>query len=132
MHRHLASLYNSIINNFPCSQEGIIIMVKYMTSKEQRIEQIQSRITESKRALGVSRQAGPLMLTGAGIMLFLALVMGSGVGFFGIGVITVSLAIIWAYSKSRDPTQLKKEIYHYEWDLYNLEKDLDKGNLTGP
>ena len=62
MHRRLASLYHLIINNFPCSQEGIIILVKDMTSKEQRIEQIQNRITESKRALGVSRQAGPLML----------------------------------------------------------------------
>jgi Flp pilus assembly protein TadB len=105
--------------------------VKDRTSKEQRIEQIQNRITESKRALGVSRQAGPLMLLSAGIILFLAPVTGFGVGFFGIGVITVLLAIIWAYAKSRDATQLKKEIYHYEWDLYNLEKDLDNGNLTG-
>jgi hypothetical protein len=65
------------------------------------------------------------------VSFFLAPVMGSGVGYFGIGVITVLLAIIWAYAKSGDATQLKKEIYHYEWDLYNLEKDLDNGNLTG-
>jgi Flp pilus assembly protein TadB len=101
-----------------------------MTPKEQRIEHMKNRIAESKRALGGSRQVGPLIVIFAGIVLFLAPVMGFGIGFFGIGVITVLLAIIWAYSKSRDATQLKKEIYEYEWNLYNLEKDLEKGNLT--
>ena len=56
--------------------------------------------------------------------------MGFSGGFVGLGVITVLLAIVWAYSKSRDATQLKKEIYHYEWVLYNIEKDLEKGNMT--
>jgi len=101
-----------------------------MTPKEQRIEFMKNRIAESKRALGGSRHVGPLIVICAGIGLFLAPVMGFGVGFFGIGVITVLLAIIWAYSRSRDAAQLKKEIYHYEWDLYNLEKDLDTRNLT--
>ena len=65
-----------------------------------------------------------------GIALFLAPVTGFGVGFLGIGAITVLLAIVWAYSKSRDATQLKKEIYHYEWEISNLKRDLGKWNTT--
>ena len=101
-----------------------------MTPKEQRIEQMKNRIAESKRALGGSSQVGPLVVIFFGIVLFLTPVMGISVGFVGLGVITVLLAIVWAYSKSRDATQLKKEIYHYEWVLYNIEKDLEKGNMT--
>jgi uncharacterized membrane protein len=101
-----------------------------MTQKEQRIEHMKNRIAESKRALGVSRQAGPLVVILLGIGLFLAPALGFGAGFFGIGVITVLLAVIWAYTKSRDATQLKREIYQYEWALYNLEKDLENGNIT--
>lgn len=101
-----------------------------MTLKEQRIEHMKNRIAESKRALGISRQVGPLMVISLGIGLFLAPALGFGVEFFGIGVITVLLAIVWAYSKSRDANQLKKEIYRYEWELYNIEKDLEKGNMT--
>ena len=131
MHRRLASLYNSIINNFPCSQEGIIIPVKDIASKEPQIEQIQNRIPESKRALGGCQGKLAQSCSQVPVSFFLAPVIGSGVGFFRIGVITVLLAIIRAYAKSGDATQLKKEIYHYEWDLYNLAKDLDNGNLTG-
>jgi hypothetical protein len=40
------------------------------------------------------------------------------------------LAIVWAYTKSRDATQLKKEIFHNEWELYNIEKDLEIGHMT--
>jgi hypothetical protein len=101
-----------------------------MTQKEQRIEQMKNRIAESKRALGGSRQVGPLVVMVLGIVLFLAPGMGFGVEFWGIGIITVLLGIVWAYSKSRDADQLKKEIYRYEWELYNIEKDLDKGPLT--
>jgi Flp pilus assembly protein TadB len=101
-----------------------------MTLKEQRIEQIKNRIAESKRSLGVSRQAGPLVVILLGIGLFLAPTLGFGVGFFGIGVITVLLGVIWAYTKSRDATQLKREIYQYEWALDTLEKDLENGNMT--
>ena len=101
-----------------------------MTQHEQRIEHMKNRIAESKRAQGGSRYIGPLLLIFLGIVLFLAPSMGFGVEFFGMGVITVLLAIVWAYSKSRDVTQLKKEIYRYEWELYNLEKGLDKGNMT--
>ena len=99
-----------------------------MMPKEQRIEHMKNRIAESKKALGGSRYIGPLMVLFFGIVLFLAPVLGFGGEFFGMGVITVLLAIVWAYSKSRDATQLKKEIYRYEWDLYNLEKGLEKGN----
>jgi Zn-dependent membrane protease YugP len=109
---------------------NFIIRGNVMTPKEQRIEDMKNRITESKRALGFSRQVGPLVVLFFGIVLFLAAVMGFGVGFFGIGIITVLLAIVWAYAKSRDATQLKKEIFHYEWELYNIEKDLEKGNIT--
>jgi len=91
---------------------------------------MKNRITESKRALGSSRQIGPLIVISAGIVLLMAPVMGLGVGLFGMGVITVLLAMIWAYSKSRDAAQLKKEIFQYEWDLDNLEKDFEIGNLT--
>jgi len=101
-----------------------------MMPKEQRIEHMKNRIDESKRARGGSRYIGPLMVIFLGIVLFLAPVMGFGGGFFGMGVMTVLLAIVWAYSKSRDATQLKKEIYRYEWDLYNLEKGLENGNIT--
>jgi len=101
-----------------------------MTLKEQRIEHMKNRIAESKRALGVSRQIGPLVVILVGFGLFLAPAAGFGVEFFGIGVITVLLAIVWAYSKSRDATQLKKEIFHYEWELYDIEKDLEIGNMT--
>lgn len=101
-----------------------------MTLKEQRIEHIKNRIAESKRALGGSRQIGPLVVISFGIVLFLTPMMGFSDGFVGLGVITVLLAIVWAYSKSRDATQLKKEIYQYEWDLYTIEKDLEKGNMT--
>jgi len=101
-----------------------------MMPKEQRIEHMKNRIAESKRAHGGSRYVGPLMVIFLGIVLFLAPVMGFGGGFFGMGVMTVLLAIVWAYSKSRDATQLKKEIYRYEWDLYNLEKGLENGNMT--
>jgi len=101
-----------------------------MTPKEQRIEDMKNRITESKRALGFSRQVGPLVVMFLGIVLFLAPVMGFGVEFFGIGVIMVLLAIVWAYTKSRDATQLKKEIFHNEWELYNIEKDLETGHMT--
>jgi hypothetical protein len=99
-----------------------------MTVKEQRIEHVKNRIAESKRALGVSRQAGPLGVIVLGIGLFVLPSLGFGVGFFGIGVIVVLLGILWAYSKSRDSTQLKKEIYQYEWELYTIERDLEKGN----
>ena len=101
-----------------------------MTQHEQRIEHMKNRIAESKRARGGSRYIGPLLLIFLGIVLFLAPAMGFGVEFFGMGVITVFVGIVWAYSKSRDGTQLKKEIYRYEWELYNLEKCLEKGNMT--
>jgi hypothetical protein len=101
-----------------------------MTLKEQRIEHMKNRIAESKRALGVSRQIGPLVVILLGFGLFLAPAKGFGVEFFGIGVITVLLAIVWAYTKSRDATQLKKEIFHNEWELYNIEKDLEIGHMT--
>jgi hypothetical protein len=91
---------------------------------------MKNRIAESKRALGVSRQIGPLVVIFLGIVVFLAPFMGFGAEFFGIGAITVLVGIVWAYSKSRDTTQLKREIYQYEWELYNIEKDLDQGNLT--
>jgi len=96
----------------------------------QRIELMKNRIAESKKALGGSRYVGPLMVIFLGIVLFLAPVMGFGGEFFGMGVITVLLAIVWAYSKLRDATQLKKEIYRYEWELYNLEKGLENRNMT--
>jgi Flp pilus assembly protein TadB len=127
MHCQILYLDN---NNFHYSAKDFILRVKAMTLKEQRIEQMKNRIAESKRALGGSRQVGPLVILFLGIVLFLAPVMGFGVEFFGIGVITVLLAIVWAYSKSRDATQLKKEIYEYEWELYNIEKDLEKGTMT--
>jgi uncharacterized membrane protein YadS len=101
-----------------------------MTLKEQRIEFMKNRIAESKRALGVSRKIGPLVVILVGFGLFLAPVIGFGVEFFGIGVIMVLLAIVWAYTKSRDATQLKKEIFHNEWELYNIEKDLEIGHMT--
>ena len=101
-----------------------------MSLKEQRIEQMKNRIAKSKKACGISRQLGPRAVIFLGIVLVLAPVMDFSVGFFGIGVITVLLAIVWAYSKSRDATQLKKEIYQYEWELYNLEKDLGMGYIT--
>jgi uncharacterized membrane protein YadS len=101
-----------------------------MTLKEQQIEHMKNRIAESKRALGVSRQIGPLVVILVGFGLFLAPVIGFGVEFFGIGVIMVLLAIVWAYTKSRDATQLKKEIFHNEWELYNIEKDLEIGHMT--
>ena len=101
-----------------------------MTPKEQRIEQLKNSIAESKRALGGSRQVGPLVVISFGIVLFLTPVMGFSDGFVGLGVITVLLAIVWAYSRSRDATQLKKEIYQDEWDLYTIEKDLEQGNQT--
>ena len=101
-----------------------------MTHHEQRIEHMKNRIAESKRAQGGLRYIGPLLLIFLGIVLFLAPAMGFGVEFFGMGVITVLVGIVWAYSKSRDATQLKKEIYRYEWELYNLEKCLEKGNMT--
>ena len=103
-----------------------------MTLKEQRIEHVKNRISESKRALGISRQSGPLVVIVLGMGLFFAPAIGFGVGFFGIGVIIVLLGILWAYSKSRDATQIKKEIYQYEWELYNIEKDLEKGNTIIP
>jgi Flp pilus assembly protein TadB len=127
MHCQILYLDN---NNFHCSERNFIIQGKAMTLKEQRIEQMKNRIAESKRALGGSNQVGPLVVIFFGIGLFWASVMGFGVGFFGMGVITVLLAIVWAYSKSRNATQLKKEIYEYEWDLYNIEKDLEKGTKT--
>jgi hypothetical protein len=99
-----------------------------MTLKEQRIEHVKNRIAESKKALGVSRQAGPLVVIVLGMGLFFLPAIGFGIGFSGIGVIIVLLGILWAYSKSRDSTQLKKEIYQYEWELYNIETDLEKGN----
>jgi Flp pilus assembly protein TadB len=111
---------------------NFIIRGNAMTQKEQRIEHMKNRIAESKRALGVSRQAGPLLVILFGIILFLAPGMGFGVEFLGIGIITVLLGIVWAYSKSRDAHQIKKEIYRYEWELYNIEKDLEKGSLTTP
>ena len=100
-----------------------------MTPKEQRIEHIKNSIAESKRALGGSRQVGPLVAISFGIVLLLTPMMGFSDGFVGLGVITVLLAIVWAYSKSRDATQLKKEIYHYEWVLYTIERDLEQGNM---
>ncbi len=99
-----------------------------MTRKEQQIEHVKNRIAESKRALGVSRQAGPLAVIVLGMGLLLLPAIGFGVGFFGIGVIIVLLGILWAYSKSRDSTQLRKEIYQYEWELYTIERDLEQGN----
>ena len=101
-----------------------------MTQHEQRIEHMKNRIAESKRAQGGSRYIGPLLLISWGIVLFLAPAMGFGVEFFGMGVITVFVGIVWAYSKSRDAKQLKKEIYRYEWELYNLEKGLENRNMT--
>jgi hypothetical protein len=127
MHCQILYLDN---NNFHYSARNFILRVKAMTLKEQRIEQMKNRIAESKRALGGSSQVGPLVVIFLGIVLFLAPVMGFGVGFFGIEAITVFLAIVWAYSKSRDAIQLKKEIYEYEWEIYNIEKDLEKGNMT--
>jgi len=93
-----------------------------MTQKEQRTEHIKNRIAESKRALGVSRQAGPLVVIVLGVVLLLAPVIGFGVEFFGIGIIIVLVGIVWAYSKSRDATQIKRDIYHYEWELYGIER----------
>jgi len=100
-----------------------------VTPKEQRIELIKNSIAESKRARGGSRQVGPVMVISFGIVLLLTPMMGFSDGFVGLGVITVLLAMVWAYSKSRDATQLKKEIYQYEWDLYTIERDLEKGNM---
>ena len=101
-----------------------------MTQNEQQIEQLQHRIAESRRSLEGIRQAGPLVVIFFGIALILAPVTGFGVGFPVIGAITVLLAIVWAYSKARDANQLKKEIYHYEWELSNLKRDLGNWNTT--
>ena len=97
-----ASMHSQILyldnNNLHHSAKGFILRVKAMTLKGQRIEQMKNRIAESKRALGGSSQVGPLVVIFWGIVLFLAPVMGFGVGFLGIGAITVLLAIVWAYS----------------------------------
>jgi hypothetical protein len=100
-----------------------------MTLNEQRIEQMKDRIAECKRALGCTRQVGPLVLIFSGIALCLAPVSGFGPGFFGIGVITVLLAIVWAYSKSKDATQLKRQIHNYEWELATLQRDPGERNM---
>lgn len=94
-----------------------------MTPKEQRIEQIKNRIAESKRDLEGSSQVGPIVIIIVGIVLFLTPMMGLGLGFFGIGVIIVLLGIVWAYSKSRQASQLKEVIFQYERELYNVEKE---------
>ena len=101
-----------------------------MAQNEQQIEQMQHRIAESRRSLAGTRQTGPLVVIFLGIALFFAPVTGFGVGFLVFGAITVLLAIVWAYSKSRDATQLKKEIYRYEWELSNLERNLGNWNTT--
>ena len=57
-------------NNFHCYERDFIIRGKAMTPKEQRIEHMKNRIAESKRALGGSRQVGPLVVIFFGIVLF--------------------------------------------------------------
>jgi Zn-dependent membrane protease YugP len=101
-----------------------------MTQKEQRIAHMKNRIAESKRALGVSRQIGPCAVIFLGIIVVLAPFLGFGAEFFGIGVLMVMVGMVWSYSKSRDATQLKREIYQYEWELYNIEKDLEKVSMA--
>jgi hypothetical protein len=93
-----------------------------MTPKEKRIEQMKNRIDESKKELEGSSQVGPVVVIFFGIVLFLSSARGY-VLFSGIGFITVLLGIVWAYSKSNRVTKLKKEIYQYEGELYNLEKE---------
>jgi len=94
-----------------------------MTPKEQRIEQIKNRISESKSDLEGSSQVAPIGIIILGIVLFLTPMMGLGVGLFGVGFITVLLGIVWSYSKSRQATKLKEEIFQYERELYDVEKE---------
>ena len=92
-----------------------------MTPKEERIEQVKNKIAESKNDLKRSNQNGPLAVGFVGILLmFIGVIFIAG---FGIGFIMVLLAVVWSYSKSQEATKLKAEIFQYEGELYNIEKE---------
>ena len=92
-----------------------------MTPKEERIEQVKNKIAESKNELKGSNQNGPLVVGFVGILLMLIGVIF--IAGFGIGFIMVLLAVIWSFSKSQEATKLKAEIFRYEGELYNIEKE---------
>jgi CHASE3 domain sensor protein len=96
-------------------------MGKDMIPKEQRIEQVKNKITESKNELKASNQNGPMVVALVGIVLMLIGVIF--IAGFGIGFIMVLLAVVWSYSKSQEATKLKAEIFQYERELYSIEKE---------
>ena len=86
-----------------------------MTPKERDIEKLKNKINESENTLKTANQNGPLMVAFVGIVLILFTpVMGFGVEFVVIGLITILLAVVWAYFKSTEVVALKEAIFRYK------------------
>jgi hypothetical protein len=94
-----------------------------MTPKERDIEKFKNKIEESENKLKRTNQNGPLVVAFVGIVLFFfSLFLGLSAGFFGIGLILVLSAGVWAIFKSKEAAHLKEAIFLYKMELYRLER----------
>jgi hypothetical protein len=92
-----------------------------MTPKERDIEKLKEKINESEHTLKTANQNGPLIIAFFGIVSCLSFVLGSGVGFFILGLILVLSAVVWAYSKTQKAVHLKNAIFMHKMEIYRIE-----------
>lgn len=80
--------------------------------KNQRIENLKKKIAETKMEIEESGQTGPLVL---GIIGGLTIIV------FGLGIIFIIIAIIWAYVRDKEQKRLKELLFQYEGELSQLQ-----------
>ena len=103
-----------------------------MTTKEERIEQVKNQITVAKKNLESASETLPVVLLfifGV-VILFVGLILSRNIfagstpillGFIGFVIILLAFGV--SFKKRDDEKKLKDQIFQYEGELYNLEKE---------
>jgi hypothetical protein len=94
-----------------------------MTPKEQRIEQVKNKITESEKDLRAASQTGPWIMLFIGALITTGAFYGGGLILGIFGILIIIIALIWSNNRKKDEKSLKDTIFQLKGELYNLEKE---------
>ena len=102
-----------------------------MTLKEERIEQVKNKITEAKKDLQSYSDTLPVVIlfVFGVVILFCALILARNIlgitpiilGFVGFVIILLAFGV--SFKNRGEEKKLKDQIFQYEGELYNLEKE---------